>query len=109
LQTLFCSCLVQDSFKEDTDLAKIGPKFPWGAKLEALTVDQMTRSTQRLWFFTGQRHKGSLQNMRKPQVETSGVHHSCCRNKRAFLEPYSHSCSDRFHLPFALHEPQRTS
>jgi hypothetical protein len=28
LQTLFCSCLVQDSFKEDTDLAKIGPKFP---------------------------------------------------------------------------------
>jgi hypothetical protein len=38
LQTLFCSCFVRNLSKEATDLARIGRKFPWGAKLEAYMV-----------------------------------------------------------------------
>jgi hypothetical protein len=38
LQTLFCLCFVQSSSKEAMDLPFIGPKFPWGAKLEVFAV-----------------------------------------------------------------------
>ncbi len=38
VQIRFCSFLVHDSSKEATELAREGPKFPWGPKLEALTV-----------------------------------------------------------------------
>ncbi len=38
LQTLFNSCFVQNSSKEATDLARIRPKFPWGAQLDAFAV-----------------------------------------------------------------------
>jgi hypothetical protein len=38
LQICFCSYLVHDSSKEATELAKKGPKFPWGPKLGAFTV-----------------------------------------------------------------------
>jgi hypothetical protein len=38
LLTLFCSCFVQNSFKKAMDLARIGPKFPCGAKFEGYIV-----------------------------------------------------------------------
>jgi hypothetical protein len=44
LQSRFCTFLAQNSPKEATDLARNGPKFPWGPKLETFTVPKMNRS-----------------------------------------------------------------
>ncbi len=38
LQNRFCSFLVLNSPKEATEFARKGPAFPWGPKLEAITV-----------------------------------------------------------------------
>ncbi len=56
LQTSLCSCLVQYSRKEATDLAKIGPKFPRGAKLEAFF-------TRRIWRVNLKSVRTILQNI----------------------------------------------
>jgi hypothetical protein len=37
-QVQLCSFLAHDLSKEATELAKKGPKFPWGPKLETFTV-----------------------------------------------------------------------
>jgi hypothetical protein len=49
LQIWFCSFLVRDSFKEATELARKGPKFPLGPKLEALTVFSVHTTSNPSW------------------------------------------------------------